>query len=285
MFKYGTKDKPIRASYLPNLVCPMLFTLKVANEGAIAGMNAQTGNLIHCGIEAYHGGPEVGKIAVSEPRGIQKISDEVKNFPEGDTEQARRLLRHYITRFGAEQRGKVIRVEWKGTIEIPPSPIDPTKEAIYITGTIDQIRDLNEWFHVIDHKTGFTAGEDLLRDYALQLAAYTLIAHKEYKRPMKAFIARTQDLVRSNLPYWWEMPFTHETALQVLEPVRHRIALIRMGIIEAIGGKHCEWCPKKPLSFPGCVTGVQQARKAKEALQIASPKPGLMSLETMLGDK
>lgn len=249
MTEFATAKHPIRSSLLPELFkCSRLFLEKTLTDGDyLADPLAQTGSLVHLGIQHYH------QSGCSLQQGQKAIIEGKGKYPDGDADEAYNLLTKYIDREKTHPRGKVVKVEWEIKIEIPCSPLDKTKKAIVITGHIDQIRDLSDCIWVVDHKSGYRPGAGLISHYAPQMAAYMLGAHRHYKKPTKGFFTRLQDLKRRDLPFWWDCNFTDEHCLDVLMPVRNRIAEIRAGIVDCTGGKHCEYCPFE--AYPACVTG------------------------------
>lgn len=249
----ATKEFPIRASLLPTLFqCPKLFWERTLADGEDRDSNepADTGSLAHLGIQAFHTLGGMKAVAPAIKGGKDK-------FPQGDPDKAFSFVSKYIEREKADPKGKIIKTEWQASITLPPAPFDPTGQEIVIFGTIDQIREFGkkEPLWVVDHKSGMTPGPSMVNKYTPQQAAYMLIAHRHFNRPVKGFITRIQDLYRRDQPFWWELPFGPEHCEAILQPVRTRIALLRMGLQDATGGKHCDYCPQ--LTYPGCVSGTE----------------------------
>lgn len=246
---FATPDFPIRASNLPYLFqCTKMFVDRTENGGDVNDVAANTGSMVHAGIEGYH----VAKRNMNA--GMKAIDVAKLHYPAGDTEEAKILLRKYVERDKSDTRGTVVETEFQGKIEIPCAPYDKTGQAIYITGTIDQIRKVGDEFWVVDHKSGRRYGTDMTGYYAPQLAAYMLIGAERVKsRNVKGFITRLQDLKRSDLPFWWPLKWTFDNCMKILAPVQTRIAEIRNGYLVSTQGKHCEYCTLNP--YPDCCTG------------------------------
>jgi hypothetical protein len=232
----------------------------------MAGADAHTGNLVHIGIQTFHQtkGNEVQAKAILESAS--------KVYPSGDVTEALRLLEKYCRRETNERRGIVSHSEEKIEVTLRPSPFDQTQEEIVIQGTVDQIRQIGrDTIYVVDHKTGRKPGEDMVKEHATQLAVYMLGVKRRWpEKNVVGFITRIQDLVRSNLPYWWQMPFggTEVELLNVLQPIIDRIAIVRMGRHHSTPGKHCDWCPLS--QYPACITVPLGHRSKTGTEQIAA---------------
>lgn len=275
----GAEDTPIRASLLPDLFkCSKMFYEKTTQDGELGSSEAaDTGNLAHVGIQAYHtlGGKLPTVLAAIK-------SAKAADYKEGDADRALAFVEKYIERCKQEKRGKVIRTEWKVKISIPCHPLDPTGKDIWITGTVDQVRDLGDTYYVVDHKTGYTPGASMLQIYAPQQAVYMLGTAQAYPdKKVLSYITRLQDLARKDLPFWWRMPFTVAQCLTVLQPVQEKIAMLRASRLQsATPGKHCEWCPKQV--FPGCVTG--ETIESTPGRVVSSPRIALQTAAQLFGE-
>jgi len=273
----GDEQHPIRASSLPALFkCPRLFIEKVMVEGDQLGdEKAQTGNLVHAGIKAFHDYKGKGD-ALTHAKALMQLAAKV--YTAGDYAEAERMLEAYARRELSERRGKVILCEEKITLTLAASPLDPTGNNIYITGTVDLVRLLGkDVLYIIDHKTGMTYGENMVKGYMAQLAAYGLAIMQRYPdKKYKTFITRIQDLKRSNLPFWWPMPGleTPEGCMKVLEVVVDRIAILRAGRIHHTSSKECEtYCPL--VMYPNCQNvelGVKPKLEQKPEVVKQQPK-------------
>lgn len=265
----ATSENPIRGSLLPNLFsCPGLFMDKIERDGDDAGDLAQTGSLTHIAIETWYKHK-------SEKMAIAAIAMNRVKYPLGDAEKAAQYFRKYCERDKAEPKGIVIAVESKLAARLPSMPWDKTKKEIVIMCTVDLIRDVSTCLYVIDHKTGYKPGPALVTDYAAQIAIYMVAVNQHYKRPVKGFFTRIQDLLRKDLPYYWPIKGDETTAMQVLETVRTRVGVLRMGYIDHTPGKHCDWCS---MSWPGCLNG----EKATPQEKVASQRKSLKTVDDLM---
>jgi hypothetical protein len=240
-----------------------------------SGEAAQTGSLVHLGIATFH-------IEDSETKAFAAIRKGAEEYPEGKQDKASDLFHKYMLRERADKRGRVIPtyIEWECAIEIPCSPLDKTQTPIYITGHVDQVRELQGGlYYMCDHKAGYAPGEWAIKHYASQAAAYMLAVANEFKTEnVKGFILRTIDLTRTNAPYWYEFKFTIPECYKILAPVQHRVAMIRNELIDSTPGKHCEYCPY--TNYPYCVTDRKEDEKPKP-VEDSVPKAKGKSLTTV----
>lgn len=287
----GDESQPIRASLLPMLLlCPRFYMERVIGDGTDrAGPPAETGNLCHVGIQAYHTHKGKGGTATAHAKTMLSLAAKV--YPQGDIEEALSMLDKYIKRDAAERRGTVIHSEEKIEVRIPPADFDPTKKDIVIIGTVDQVRAIGRTtLYVVDHKTGWKPGVEMVQDHMTQLAAYTLGVMRRYpNHTVQPFITRIRDLIRSNLPFWWPIPLATEAdCLAVLGPIRTRIAELRMSVYDSTPGKHCEWCNRSyGYSYPTC-NRVQLGYRCAAVPLVTAPKPPkkpAVSMDDLFGGK
>lgn len=250
---------------------------------------AETGSLVHEGIEAYHKSILAkNKVDHAKVGSLAILSAKENKYIDGDVSEAIKLFQKYIERDKAENRGRVRHVEEKVKITLQPAPFDPTQKEIVIWNTIDQIREIGDnLIYVCDHKAGMKLGPNMVLEYMSQLASYTLCAHSMYQnKQVKTFILRTRDLLRRDLPFWWPMPFTVAQCNDILLPVRLRIAHMRMGLYEHTAGKHCDWCPFQN-AYPRCISlGLKSSPvtnpSEKPTKDVGTKlKPGLKSLDDL----
>lgn len=216
---------------------------------------AQTGSLFHVAVAAFHK-------SNNDDTAIRTMQMARTEFPLGNMDEATKLFRKYLQR--QEDYGVIHSIEQPISFDLEPSPIDTTKKAIRVTGTLDLSRrvDSTKIFFVDDHKTGRTGGDKMIWKHATQLAAYMHGfrrslngAYPDYK--IVGRILRTQSLSRVNLQYIWEMPFTEHEVPLILNSFRHDIALLRAGQIAYRPGEHCAYCPiaMAGRAYPYCVIG------------------------------
>lgn len=220
-------------------------------EDELGGTGAQTGNLVHVAVAAFHKEPDVERKVQA---GLAEMQANLTKFPGGDFPEAEKHYLHYV----ADPRNRdanVIAVEKLVEFELPPHELDPTGEPIYIRGTMDQIRQLDDGRTMIyDIKTGKNSGWHMIHSYAYQMAAYLLAARKNgFPFVENAVIIRTGGYrVRgADLPSPGGVFFpTHlsvERSLYMMSRIRRSIALIRKGEIDFGPGDQCTYCPYNGL--------------------------------------
>jgi len=248
--------KGIRASLLPTLfTCIRSLDYledKVSNE------YAETGSLIHCGIEALH------KLK-SIDSALAVMAVKQSDYPEANGAKAVHGFRRYAEE--QQQWGSVSETEYPIAFTLAPSPIDPTKEEIVIEGTLDQVRVANGIETVADAKTGSKSIKWMTRHYAPQLAAYQYGWFVASGRKPHATIIRTQDALSGGGKFWHPVPWGWDTVLDIMDAVRTLVALRRLGLKIATGGDHCEWCPAGGIE--NCSIGAKK-EKGKYALPVAT---------------
>lgn len=258
---FASNADPLRASLLPSLFrCPKMFHKMIrdnndSTERSMGEEPAQTGSLVHLGINAYNS--PGGNLRA----GLRAINNARQEYPDGNHDKAYSLFNKYVDRLSAEPRGRVVYSEWKVTVKLPPATFDPTQEEIVITGTLDTVRDCGDIDYVEDAKTGMMSGGEMVKYYAPQLAVYMIGCSLQRGKPVAGFITRVADLVRKDLPFWHPMGFDLAGAYKVLDVVRSRVASIRAGMIDVTPGKHCDYCPLTP--YPTCFTGREVEAKQK----------------------
>lgn len=256
-------------------------------DGMEAGGDyAQTGSIVHAGIAAWEKLPDSNKA-------ILLMNKEHKSkYPDGDIGEAIRLFQKYTERSKSDKRGKTEFIERKIEFHYPCSKIDETKQPIYIMGTLDLIKGFTDHYNVIDHKSGRMYGDDMVKSYSPQIAAYVYGAWEcllgKTKKPVTGWITRLQDLVRRDLPFYWETHIDLDRAVHILDTVAVRIALLRMGITDSTPGKFCDWCGMAEFSkAESCVTGHRRialptVRDQKKTLM---NKPMMGSLQDLMKSK
>lgn len=256
MRKLATDELPIRASNLPNLfACPNFFLYKTMTDGMEAGGDAaQTGSIVHAGIALWEQNGDANKA-------ILAMNHEHRtNFPLGEIGEAIRLFQKYVERTKSDKKGKTIYVEQKLSFEYPCAKIDETKQPIVINGTVDLVKELTDRYYIIDHKSGRMYGDEMVKSYAPQIAAYTygvwLCKLQKTKKPVEGFITRLQDLARRDLPFYWKTHIDLDRAVAIMDMVAVEIALLRMGVTKSTPGKFCDWCGMAEFATEeSCING------------------------------
>lgn len=243
-------DPPLRSSSLPYLIkCParamLLYTDLISDEG---GKAAQTGSLVHLGVEAFHQGRKKST--------CEKRIRTSKEFPEGDRDEAIRHFDAYVR----DPRNQTTPVKVEEKIELTLDPPDGSDLPIRVFGTLDQIREVNGEWYLFDVKTGKVQGWDMVNDYAYQVAAYCVGATKTFGRPVHpGALIRTQGYFkRGQFPpetepdgVFFEIPWKLDQCYTLLEMVRRQVGLIRQGHPTIGPGAHCNWCPAGGIG--GCI--------------------------------
>lgn len=236
MKRFATSDQPLRASSLPALFeCPRSVVLRLAHEDR-GNEAAQTGSVIHKGIQAYH---TVGDRTVA----LAVIAAATAEFPLADTAKARKHFEGYCKRQDP-QWGQVIECEQHGTLEIPG--LDETQEAIVISGTLDQLRRQRDGsLLLVDIKTGSKRADLMLGHYTAQMAAYSLMASARHGgKPVRPAILRTADYVYGG-PVLYRYDWDSTLALRILDPIKLKVAQVRSGNVVSLQGEHCLYCPAR----------------------------------------
>lgn len=256
---FAGKGNPIRCSKLASIAkctARIYIIAMLDNEDDEGGPAAQTGSLTHAGVAAFH--KTQGKLSYRKEAAWQAIKDHAAKFPQAETND----VRLFITPYMEDPRNvdaQILFCEQQVEFDLPPHEIDPTKERIYVEGTLDQLRVVNGVPLVDDLKTGKKTGWEMVHDYAAQIAAYTYGARQFLKVPnaqpgriIRNYGYRVRGL-QSNQPdgVFFAMPFQWDGVELILENIRMHVALIRMGQIQFNPGPHCTYCELGGLS--GCI--------------------------------
>jgi hypothetical protein len=242
----GDSTQPIRASNLPMLVrCPFSYMLRISgDEESQPGVAADTGSAVHFAARCWH---TIAKKDVKDALDMMLLNAE-SQYPAADIERAKKHAQAYFDD-ERNQKAKVIHCEEKVKFSIPPAKFDKTQEEIYITGTLDQIREEHGRLTVWDIKTGKRCtGYEMLDEHCLQLAAYLIGANKFLGRKVsKCGIIRTEDYFktpreRAVKPVFWECSFNLAGAELLMQSVQTTVAHIRNGTYSFMPGEHCNWC-------------------------------------------
>lgn len=249
----------------------MLELLEYDSEGK---ESAQTGNLTHAGVAAFH--LTKGGLKIREKAAWDAIAAVRDKFPLGDLDETRLFITPYMadmrnitaefallpdptldkgsTTYKQQLKAGTVplvpAVEYPVEFILPPHPFDKTGEDIYVEGTLDQVRSTPQRFNYVDDlKTGKISGWQMIHDYAVQIAAYTYGAREvgikdaQPGRVIRAMGYRTRESKGSTPDgVFWSMPFTWHDVSLILENVRLHVALVRNGDIQFHPGPHCTYC-------------------------------------------
>lgn len=259
--------EPKRVSALNSLTkCPGLVCARTVSPGS-SGKAADTGTAVGRLIQLWHEG------VMFEDAARKAGGEMAQDFPLADWDAARTVALFYAQ--DPRNRPDVVvpgSCELEVMVRLEPDEEDPTGEPIELSGHVDQIR----WafpdhpererlgMAVWDVKNGAAYGDEMIHDYAFQIAAYAVGCTAHYGGPvMPGGIIRTQGYVPkrgsvepAEANVFFATPWAMSDAHAILDQVRYLIGQIRAGAILRQPGKHCRWCPS---SFPACVTGDLEA--------------------------
>lgn len=243
---FANSANPLRCSSLVNLVqCSKSVILRaMINEENEA---AQTGSLIHLGINVYH------KERKNELLALTAMAVAQAQFPLSNGAKAKKHFEQY-TRRERKEWGEIILCEEKVRFQIPPATYDPTQEEIYVEGTLDQLRKVSDGLLLVDVKTGSKRAAEMIHYYAMQIVAYQYAAQQMYPGELvKAAILRTADFIYGG-PVLHFVPWEPHQTAAILETVRHEVAQVRAGRVVLRPGGHCQYCPARGIG--NCKAGV-----------------------------
>lgn len=252
MSVFASDKRPLRPSKTETFLgCPMSVVLSGWDEDP-GGSKAQTGNLIHDAVEAYHKAK-----ADREAAGLAALAAARAAFPDGDPVYAEKISRAYFAD-PANQTADVIFNEQPVRLELPCAPYDHTGLPVVIQGTLDQVRRETvggrKALRVWDIKTGdrFT-GEESLLHYAVQQAVYVLAARASLDPSIEpGGLIYTPAYTRNRGSKF--IPFNHgiDECWVLVQPLVHWAAAIRNGEpIFRPDVERCKWCDHRP--WPKCI--------------------------------
>ena len=245
MLEFGTAACPLRPSKLKQfLMCPMSTVLdKLMAGDDEGGPGAQTGSVVHKGVEAFH--RALGAPLTRREEAEAAARSALSTFPLARPEDAFRWLNAY-TNDPANIEARVTHLEHSVTLTIDPD--------IVIKGTLDQIRkDDQGRLTVWDLKTGTKlSADDAVDEYQIQQMAYVLAARQTLGLnvlPGGIIWCAGYDKPRGRrfLP----MGIDVQDCLDTMEVVKNRVLEIRAGLkLFVPSNSNCFWCPHK--RYPRC---------------------------------
>ena len=262
---FADKENPIRCSRLASIArCSGRVWLLdfLDSEDGEGGEAAQTGSLTHAGVAAFH--LAEGSLDNRRKEAWNAIAANRAKFPLADETEVRLFITPYMNdprniaaEFSRMPDGSKA-IEKQVEFTITPHSLDPIKELIYVQGTYDQIRILpNRKPAVFDLKTGKPSPLQMIHDYAVQLAAYTIGAKEFFPDITVGQIIRNYGYrvrgVDSQSPdgVFIALPFQMADIEILLDNIRLHVALMRMDDVQLNPGPHCSYCEFKGLT--GCV--------------------------------
>jgi hypothetical protein len=247
--QFGTEEYPLRSSKLPALsqcTLQVVQSMLGDDEGGIA---ADTGSAVHKAIEAFH---RQGNKGVESA--LKAMTDGYKKgkYPKAVLADSAEHFRQYA-KDPRNIKTKIFAIEEEIKIKLPPHEIDKTKKEIVILGTLDQIRQgEDEKLYLWDVKTGSRNGSEMVKSYALQAAAYCKGGTEKFGvNVYPGGIIRTATYVRKTKPpdpatcpdgIFYPFEFAFEDIDALLEIIRQKVALVRMGYYSITPGSYCGYC-------------------------------------------
>ncbi len=245
---FGTSAFPLHPSGMRGLiVCPwraaLMYLSTPSDEGGVAG---DTGSATHAAVAALHRGE-------SPARALGIMHEGLPRYPQADIQDASAMFLNYSldtrnrnAKF-AEYEGKPC-IEQKIAFNLEAAQEDPTGDPIEVVGTLDQVRDIGGVLKLVDLKTSRKDPTELLYHHTLQVAAYCVGASILLQRPVQPgflLLTRKYKSDASTSHVQWHYAWTLADTAQILQGVRHTVALIRSGKLFHSPNKDCTWCPAK----------------------------------------
>lgn len=251
--------EPRRISALNSLKkCSGLVAARSVDSGE-SGVAADTGTGVGRGVELWHRGYTYDRL-------LKTLRDEHPNdFPKADMHDVERIVLCYVNDERNPPEVVVTEsLEQEVILRLDPDPDDPTGEPIVLTGHTDQVRyrfpEHGEagGYQLWDVKNGRASGQDMIHDYAFQLAAYTIALGEHYEGLTVGGVIRTKGYVArgagepSQANVFFSTPWSNDQCREILSHVAYLIGQIRAGAIACTPGSWCRYCP---LDFPSCLDG------------------------------
>jgi hypothetical protein len=263
--------EPKRVSALNSLAkCPGLVAARTALPSE-SGKAADTGTAVGRGIELWHKGMELTPL-------LLQVGEEQASHPKADWEAVAKTVTGYCN--DPRNPPDVVvpdSLELEVTLRLEPDEDDPTGKPIVLVGHTDQVRYAypdhpdreNLGLLLFDVKNGRASGDEMVMDYAYQLAAYTVALESHYGVGevmtggiirTKGYLSKVKDATTGKLRraepgehrVFHHAGWTIDTCHAILGNVRYLIGQVRAGVIVAQPGAHCRYCP---LDFPHCTSG------------------------------
>lgn len=188
---FATPDAPLRGSSLETFMgtCAGFTVSRMLGERDEGGVAAHTGTAIGRAIEITHqtGGKRktfadiMAQVRKESEEGTPG-SDDQASFAKANWTEVEGMLKGY--RADRRNNVKVIEdsLEEVVKLELPPHPLDPTGEPVYLTGHLDQVRYdvVSGSYRVWDVKSGKGGGTEMTSRYKWQVACYVLGYRAKY---------------------------------------------------------------------------------------------------------
>jgi hypothetical protein len=281
---FATEKHPLRASRVPSLMeCnwkEVMQALELVTDNS--GKAADTGSAVHKAAQAWHTVLNTGKDDRSAAVWVMR-QVAGSEFPQADLDEAERLFRFYANdpRNHDEQ---VYLTEQKVVVRLPHAEDDPTKQDVYVQGTLDQIRKVGHQYRLVDLKTGqLWSGSQMTMHHAFQLGIYQMGAREfiPHNQTPDAYVCRVRDYDKKRVPQgqvFYPCPWSPRQLEALMTGVAQVVSLVRQGITWPKPGDHCRWCPSGGLS--ACLSMLEEMCQANPGSHSAtqSSSPGATSL-------
>jgi len=259
--QYGTENYPIHPSGIRLLLtCPwrsaMLYLYGDDGEGGQAG---DTGTATHVAAAEMHRGADTAAC-------LRAMSSGITKYPRADLQDAAAMFLSYATD-SRNKNAKIVLIEAKIQFQIEPAPEDPTQAPIQVTGTLDQVREVNGALKLFDIKTSKKDALLILHHTTFQAAAYcmgaSILLGKRVEPGAVITPRKYAGKDPSTAPVFWHFPWTFDDVEQILNSVRHAIANVRKGNLYHVPNADCEWCAAKSPDI--CLPKLQTELKLRKS--------------------
>lgn len=241
---FATDEWPLHPSMLRGvMVCPWKYVMRFLAEAedGESGAAADTGSAMHCAARHMHRGEGTAGC-------LEAMRAEKSNFPAADLQEAAAMFLLYA----ADTRNRSAEValcEEPIAFQISPAPEDKTQAPIKVIGTLDQVRHHNGQYFLYDIKTSKKDPLDLLNLHSLQIAGYCVGASIKLGKPVhpgalilpRKYEAKSPSTSRVFYHFAWSFKDT----AQMLEGIRHQVAMIRNGYVWHVPNNDCGWCHQR----------------------------------------
>lgn len=236
--EFGSVKYPIRASFIPKIFqCPLRAVLMFMKECEdSSGPAADTGSAVHEAIEQWYR----NKFAVRDAVEAMRLS--LPKFPLADMHDAEQQFLCYAAD-PRNARAKIIASEEEIRFTIG--------DDIHIWGHLDQVRDNDGKFQLYDVKTSKRHGLTIMREHALQQAAYCVGMTAKLGRTVhpgaiimtRQYMRKGCDPRTSPVGVYFEYAYSYDCCKIMLDGLIDIVQLIRSGSMWANPGDYCEYCP------------------------------------------
>lgn len=204
-----------------------------------SGQAADTGSAMHRAAQAMH---KKESIAAS----LKAMQEDKAKYPLADLNDAAAMFLNYASD-PRNSTADFVCVEQAIAFDIAPAKDDPTQAPIKVIGTLDQVRRKDGKLFLWDIKTSKKDGPTLLSNHIFQAAAYCIGASILLNAPVHPgglILPRKYKAgAVATSPAFWHFAWSFDDIEQILEPIRHKVSLIRRGLVTHMPNEGCNWCP------------------------------------------